>query len=157
MGLGRIRAEALLKDSYLQCILRLLKRPCACQKPRTGQGPKLYITCSPQQVLSFTRLIPQAEDGTSPVTEAITAAVREAGGRAFGGKAVFVPLLERCKTETTVQIARAPHPTLPSLRAQLSVPRLRFFVSAARVRRLMRVLRSALPGRPSNTDMRVPQ
>ena len=95
----------------------------------------------------------QAEDGVSPVTEAITAAVREAGGRALGGKAVFVPLLERCRTETTVQIARAPHPTLPSLRAQLSVPRLRFFVSAARVRRLMRVLRSALPGQPSGTRM----
>ena len=38
------------------------------------------------------------------------------------------------------------HPSLPSLRAQLSVPRLRFFISAARVRRVMRVLRSALPG-----------
>lgn len=61
---------------------------------------------------------------------------------------MFVPLLERCRTETTVQIARMPHPTLPSLRAQLSVPRLRFFISAARVRRLMRVLRSALPGQP---------
>ena len=44
------------------------------------------------------------------------------------------------------QIARMPHPTLPSLRAQLSVPRLRFFISAARVRRVLRVLRSALPG-----------
>jgi hypothetical protein len=38
------------------------------------------------------------------------------------------------------------HPSLPSLRAQLSVPRLRFFISAARARRMMRVLRSALPG-----------
>ena len=45
-----------------------------------------------------------------------------------------------------LQIARMPHPTLPSLRAQLSEPRLRFFISAARVRRLLRVLRSALPG-----------
>ena len=93
-----------------------------------------------------TPLLLQAEVGTSPVTEAITAAVRDSGGKALGGKAVFIPLLERCKTETTVQISRMPHPTLPSLRAQLSVPRLRFFISAARVRRLMRVLRSALPG-----------
>ncbi len=99
----------------------------------------------------------QAEAGASPVTEAITAAVRESGGRALGGKAVFVPLLERCRTETTVQIARMPHPTLPSLRAQLTVPRLRFFVSAARVRRLMRVLRSALPGQPSQTDVHGPE
>ena len=44
------------------------------------------------------------------------------------------------------QIARFPHPTLPSLRAQLAVPHLRFFVSPARVRRLMRVLRTAMPG-----------
>lgn len=38
------------------------------------------------------------------------------------------------------------HPSLPSLRTQLSVPRLRFFISAARLRRVMHVLRSALPG-----------
>ena len=94
----------------------------------------------------------QAEAGASPVTEAITAAVRDSGGKALGGKAVFIPLLERCKTETTVQIARMPHPTLPSLRAQLNVPRLRFFISAARVCRLMRVLRSALPGQLLSTS-----
>ncbi len=44
------------------------------------------------------------------------------------------------------QVAQYPHPTLPALRAQLSIPALRFFFSAARVQRLMRVLRSALPG-----------
>lgn len=46
----------------------------------------------------------QVDGGTSPVTEAITAAVRDSGGMALGGKAVFIPLLERCKTETTVQV-----------------------------------------------------
>ena len=47
----------------------------------------------------------QVKDGTSAVTEAITAAVRDSGGKALGGRAVFIPLLERCKTETTVQVA----------------------------------------------------
>ncbi len=111
-----------------------------------GQIPEDYSIGSSVALAEDLTPLPQAEAGASPVTEAITAAVRESGGIALGGKAVFVPLLERCRTETTVQIARMPHPTLPSLRAQLTVPRLRFFVSAARVRRLMRVLRSALPG-----------
>jgi len=44
------------------------------------------------------------------------------------------------------QVAQFSHPRLPTLRAQLSVPALRFFFSAARVQRLMRVLRFALPG-----------
>ena len=92
----------------------------------------------------------QEEDAEiSPVTEAITLAVQQSGGRALGGRAIFIPLLERCGTETTVQIARFPHPQLPSLRAQLSVPQLRFFISPARVRRVLRVLRAAMPGDPS--------
>lgn len=49
-------------------------------------------------------LLPQVEDGTSPVTEAITAAVRDSGGKALGGKAVFIPLLERCRTDILVQV-----------------------------------------------------
>ena len=52
------------------------------------------------------RLLPQVEDGTSPVTEAITAAVRDSGGRALGGKAVFIPLLERCRTDILVQVRK---------------------------------------------------
>ncbi|KAK9908805.1 hypothetical protein WJX75_003140 [Coccomyxa subellipsoidea] len=91
--------------------------------------------------------LPEEEDAEiSPVTEAITLAVQQSGGRALGGRAIFIPLLERCGTETTVQIARFPHPQLPSLRAQLSVPQLRFFISPARVRRVLRVLRAAMPG-----------
>ncbi|KAK9834254.1 hypothetical protein WJX81_000411 [Elliptochloris bilobata] len=81
----------------------------------------------------------------SPVTEAISAAVERSAGVALGGAATFIPLLERCGTETLLQVAQFPHPTLPTLRAQLSVPALRFFFSAARVQRLMRVLRFALP------------
>jgi hypothetical protein len=88
----------------------------------------------------------QEEVGVSPVTEAITAAVHQSGGRALGGRATFIPLLERCRTETTLQVARFPHPQLPSLRAQLSVPQLRFFISPARVRRVLRVLHTAMPG-----------
>ena len=45
-------------------------------------------------------------------------------------------------------MAQFSHPRLPALRAQLSVPALRFFFSAARVQRLMRVLRYALPSAP---------
>ncbi len=90
----------------------------------------------------------QEDVEVSPVTEAITAAVEQAGGKALGGRATIIPLLERCGTESTVQLARFPHPQLPSLRAQLSVPQLRFFVSPARVRRVLRVLRAAVPGAP---------
>ena len=88
----------------------------------------------------------QEDAEVSPVTEAITVAVQKSGGRALDGRATFIPLLERCGTETTLQIARFPHPRLPSLRAQLSVPQLRFFISPARVRRVLRVLRAAVPG-----------
>ena len=49
-------------------------------------------------------------------------------------------------------MARFPHARLPSLRAQLTVPSLRFFVSPARVRRIMRVLRAAMPGAPGGPD-----
>ncbi len=88
----------------------------------------------------------QEDAEISPVTEAITLAVQQSGGRALGGRATFIPLLERCGTETTLQFARFPHPQLPSLRAQLSVPQLRFYISPARVRRVLRVLRAAVPG-----------
>lgn len=83
----------------------------------------------------------------SPVTEVIATAVQQSGGRALGGKVTFIPLLERCGTETTLQIARFPHPRLPSLRAQLTVPHLRFFISPARVRRVLTVLSAALSGK----------
>jgi hypothetical protein len=43
------------------------------------------------------------------VTEAITAAVAKSGGRALGGAAVFIPLLQRCGTETTLQARPCRH------------------------------------------------
>lgn len=50
----------------------------------------------------------------SPVTEAITEAVTRSGGRALGGAATFIPLLERFGTETTLQ-ARPAGPLFWSL------------------------------------------
>jgi len=47
-----------------------------------------------------------------------------------------------------VQAARFAYPKLPKLRSQLKLPALRFYFSPARVRRIMRVVRSALPGNP---------
>lgn len=44
----------------------------------------------------------------SPVTEAISAAVERSAGVALGGAATFIPLLERCGTETLLQVARQP-------------------------------------------------
>jgi len=44
----------------------------------------------------------------SPVTEAIAAAVTRTAGVALGGAATFIPLLERCGTETLLQARRAP-------------------------------------------------
>lgn len=40
----------------------------------------------------------------SPVTEAISAAVARTAGVALGGAATFIPLLERCGTETLLQV-----------------------------------------------------
>lgn len=65
---------------------------------------------------------------------------------ALAGAAVFIPLLQRCGTEASVQAARFPDPSRPPLKAGLSVPSLRFHLSPGRVRRIMRILRSALPG-----------
>ena len=80
------------------------------------------------------------------MSQEITAAVRQDDGVALGGAAVFIPLLQRCGTEASVQAARFPDPSRPPLRADLSVPSLRFYFSPGRVRRIMRILRSALPG-----------
>ena len=59
---------------------------------------------------------------------------------------MYIPLLERTGISAAVQAARFPYPKLPKLRSQLRLPSLRFYFSPARVRRIMRVLRSALPG-----------
>eukprot|EP00884_Botryococcus_braunii_P010315 jgi/Botrbrau1/19285/Bobra.0073s0028.1 len=89
------------------------------------------------------------ETPRSPVTEAISFAVRDADGVALGGAARFIPLLERTGAETSLQLARLDHPTLPSVRLHLNIPKLRFFYSPARVRRCLRVLRAAVPAAPA--------
>ena len=63
---------------------------------------------------------------------------------------LHIPLLERTGIAAKVQAARFEYPKLPKLRSQLSLPGLRFYFSPARISRIMRVVRSALPGKPSN-------
>ena len=67
---------------------------------------------------------------------------------------MYIPLLERTGISAAVQAARFayPNPKLPKLRTQLRLPSLRFYFSPARVRRIMRVLRSALPGDAVNAQ-----
>ena len=80
------------------------------------------------------------------VSEEMTAAVTQDEGVALGGAALFIPLLQRCGTTAFIQVARFPDPSRPPLRAGLSVPSLRFHFSPGRVRRIMRIVRAALPG-----------
>jgi hypothetical protein len=68
--------------------------------------------------------------------------------QADAGASLYIPLLERTGITAAVQAARFSYPKLPKLRSQLKLPALRFYFSPARVRRIMRVVRSALPGLP---------
>ncbi len=69
----------------------------------SGSGSSYY---NGFRFLDFRVRVSASQEGAvvSPVTEAITAAVARSGGRALGGAAVFVPLLERFRTETTLQV-----------------------------------------------------
>ncbi|KAK9819963.1 hypothetical protein WJX72_004515 [[Myrmecia] bisecta] len=100
-----------------------------------------------QEVLSEEGQPAEAAIGASALSKAIESAVdeSEAKGAAHGGTAVFIPLLERCGADAALQAGRFPHPRLPPLRLQLQVPRLRFFFSPARVRRVMRVVHGIMP------------
>jgi Repeating coiled region of VPS13 len=62
-----------------------------------------------------------------------------------GGKAVVVPVLERCEMDATLHLAKSQHPKLPPLRLGVTLPTLRFFISPARLHRVMRILHAALP------------
>lgn len=62
-----------------------------------------------------------------------------------GGDAVVVPVLERCEMDAALQLAKGEHPTLPPLRLGVTLPKLRFFISPARLHRVMRILQAALP------------
>ena len=61
------------------------------------------------------------------------------------GKAVVVPVLERCELDATLHVAQAQHSKLPPLRLGVTLPSLRFFISPARLHRVMRILHAALP------------
>ena len=58
----------------------------------------------------------------------------------------MVPVLERAEMEAALQAAKLEHATLPPLRLGITLPTLRFFISPARLHRVMRILRAALPG-----------
>lgn len=87
----------------------------------------------------------EAEDPPSVSTD-MTAALTQAQGKALGGSAVFIPLLERCGTSASLQAARFPHPSLPPVKLQLQVPKLRFFFSPARLGRILRAVDAVMPG-----------
>ena len=59
----------------------------------------------------------------------------------------LVPLLERCGMDIALQAARFPDPRFPMLKLQPSVPKLHFFISPARIGRLLRVLKAVVPGK----------
>ena len=88
-----------------------------------------------------------AEAGDPPsVSTDMTAALTQSQGKALGGSAVFIPLLERCGTSASLQAARFPHPSLPPVKLQLQVPKLRFFFSPARLGRILRAVDAVMPG-----------
>ena len=89
---------------------------------------------------------PEPSSEASTVSTAMTAAIQQSEGKAQGGSAVFIPLLERCGIAAALQAARFPHPSLPPMRLQLQVPQLRFFFSPARLGRIMRAVDAITPG-----------
>lgn len=89
---------------------------------------------------------PEPSSEGSTVSTAMTAAMQQSEGKAQGGSAVFIPLLERCGIAAALQAARFPHPSLPPMRLQLQVPQLRFFFSPARLGRIMRAVDAITPG-----------
>ena len=93
------------------------------------------------------REVPTLEPSSeaSTVSTAMTAAIQQSEGKAQGGSAVFIPLLESCGIAAALQAARFPHPSLPPRRLQLQVPQLRFF-SPARLGRIMRAVDAITPG-----------
>ena len=89
---------------------------------------------------------PQDSESTFSVSTEMTAAITQSQGKTLGGSAIFIPLLERCGTSALLQAARFPHPSLPSTKLQLQVPKLRFFFSPARLGRVLRAVDAVMPG-----------
>lgn len=52
-----------------------------------------------------------------------------------------------------LQVAKIDHVSLPPLRLGVTLPQLRFFISPARLQRIMRVLHAAMPGVPHHTHL----
>ena len=80
------------------------------------------------------------------VSTQMTAAMRQSQGNTMGGSAIFIPLLERCGVSASLQAARFPHPSLPAMKLQLQVPKLRFFFSPARLGRILRAVDAVMLG-----------
>ena len=78
--------------------------------------------------------------------EGLDTAIQPAGRVGHGGTTVFVPLLDRCGLQAALQAARFPHPSFPQIQTQLQVASLNFFFSPARIARVLRVMKAALPG-----------
>ena len=89
---------------------------------------------------------PQDSEASPQVSTDMTAAITQSQGKTMGGSAVFIPLLERCGTSASLQAARFPHPSLPPLKLQLQIPKLRFFFSPARLGRILRAVDAVMPG-----------
>lgn len=68
----------------------------------------------------------------------------------------MVPLLDRCGMDIALQAARFADPSRPMLRLQPTIPVLRFFFSPGRIGRLLRVIKGAIPGRPTQARKPVP-
>ncbi|KAK9827173.1 hypothetical protein WJX74_009221 [Apatococcus lobatus] len=77
--------------------------------------------------------------------EGLDTAIQPAGKIGHGGTSVFVPLLDRCGLQAALQAARFPHPSFPQIQMQLQVASLNFFFSPARIARVLRVMKAALP------------
>ena len=60
--------------------------------------------------------------------------------------AVVIPVLEKCELNAKILVAKVEHATLMPIRLGVMLPRLSFFISPARLRRMMRIIRLALPG-----------
>lgn len=89
---------------------------------------------------------PQVSEASQNVSTDMTAAITQSQGKTMGGSAVFIPLLERCGTSASLQAARFPHPSLPPIKLQLQVPKLRFFFSPGRLGRILRAVDAVVPG-----------
>lgn len=103
--------------------------------------PEHFLTCLPQSMVSC-KLTEEIHDI-----------------QAESKSATYIPLLERTGIKVNLQAARFDYPKLPKSRLKIELPNLGFYFSPARMRRIMTVVRSAVPGTflPSETLLAYPQ